>query len=574
MNWSIFAGVLLLNTLIAISMAVLLGRKRAAPGSQAMMLLFVCLAVWTLGYAMITLATALPAKVAWLRFENIGIVTTPLFWLIFAVLYTRNEKWLPSPVMALVFLVPAITLTLLFSGRWFALYYSAARLPASGLGPVQIERGGWYLVQLIQNYIVLLLGFAVLLWQMVRLRDLYWRQIVFVLAGMIVPLVLNLLYQRGASLLPGWDVPVDLAPMSFMIAAVLVSVGVIGLRLFDLMPMARTVILEHIPEMVLVLDHDNRILDANPATSSWLGSPAADIIGRDALEVFETWPGLTGHFLDVYESREEIRLPGDPPRTFELTISPMYAGPASLAPAARVQACGARDRGGGSPGKRQGALEGRVIVAHDVTARKVSQDELTWANAALQARNTENELLQAQLREQAIRDPLTGVFNRRYLAEALESEGVRSERETLPIPVIILDVDHFKDFNDRFGHKCGDLVLQALSAMLREESRGSDIVCRYGGEEFVIALPNTPLEVGTERTEQWRAMFEALEVAYEDQHVHATYSAGVACLPQHGTTSDAIPRAADKALYESKANGRNRVTVFNVRQNSISEEIQ
>jgi diguanylate cyclase (GGDEF)-like protein len=172
-----------------------------------------------------------------------------------------------------------------------------------------------------------------------------------------------------------------------------------------------------------------------------------------------------------------------------------------------------------------------------------------------------------------MRDPLTGVFNRRYLAEALESEVARAEREGTPISVVILDVDHFKEFNDRLGHKCGDIVLQALSDLLRQDSRRSDIVSRYGGEEFVIVLPNTPLAVGTARAEEWRAMFENLEVAFEGRLVRATFSAGVACLPQHGTTSEAILRAADYALYESKANGRNRVTVFSVRESSNSASL-
>jgi diguanylate cyclase (GGDEF)-like protein len=544
MNWTIFAGVLLVNTLIAISMAILLSRKRAAPGSQAMMMMFVALAAWTLCYAMITLSTTMAAKVAWLKFENIGIVTTPVFWIIFAVRYTRNEKWLPRPALALLFLVPAITLVLLFSGRWFTLYYSGVHVPAAGLGPVHIERSGWYLVQLIQNYLVLVLGFALLLWQMFRLRELYRRQIAFVLAALIVPLGFNLLYQRGGSLLPQWDPSVDLTPISFMITAVLASVGVIGLRLFDLIPIARNVVIENIPELVLVVDAYNRILDANQVTFSWLGKSPGEIIGRNVMEVFSAWPGLAGRFQDTYETREEILFPGVPPRTYELTISPVYSRP--------------------------GVLEGRVILAHDVTARKSIEDELTRANAALTLEIAEKALLQEKLREQATRDPLTGVFNRRYLAEALENEVARAERDETSISVVILDVDHFKEFNDRLGHKCGDVVLQALSAMLREESRRSDIVCRYGGEEFVIVLPNTPLEVGTARAEEWRAMFEALAVAYEGQHVHAAFSAGVACLPQHGTTSEAILRAADHALYESKANGRNRVTVFSVRQSSSS----
>jgi PAS domain-containing protein len=293
-------------------------------------------------------------------------VTTPVFWLIFAVRYSRNEKWLPRPVLALLFIVPVITLVLLFSGRWFALYYSAVHLTTPGLGPVNIERGGWYVVQLIQNYLLLLLGFALLLWQMFRLRELYRRQIAFVLAALLVPLGLNLLYQRGASLLAQLDPSVDLTPISFMITAVLVSVGVIGLRLFELVPIARNVIIENIPEMVLVVDTHNRILDANQVTFSWLGKSPGEIIGRDITEVFSAWPALAGRFQDVYETREEIQFPGDPPRTYELTISPvssaprfMWGGRNSGDTPVPVPGLGP-GLGAKTPVQRPGVLEGRV----------------------------------------------------------------------------------------------------------------------------------------------------------------------------------------------------------------------
>lgn len=547
MNWPAFAAILLVNTTLALGMAVLLGRGRRAPGTRAMTLTFIALAVWSFGYAMIILASTLSARIAWLKFENIGIVTTPVFWFLFALYYTRKDKSLPRPALALLFVVPAITLVLLFSGQWLDLYYSDVQGPAAGLGPLHIGRGSWYWVQLVQNYLLLLAGFGLLLWELLRLRSVYRRQIAFVLAALAVPLVINVFYQRGTSLFPGVDPAVDLTPISLMVTATLVTAGVIGLRLFDLIPIARNIVFESIPEMVLVLDAQNRVLDANQITFSLLGKPAHEVLGRHATEVFSAWPEVTDRFLNGNEVREEVHSPDEPPSTYELTISPIYSRP--------------------------GILEGRVVLARDVTDRKSTESELLRTNEALTTEIAQRQMLQAQLDEQATRDPLTGAFNRRYLAEVLEQEVARSQRERSPLSVIILDVDHFKQFNDRYGHKCGDLVLHALSDMLREESRRSDIVCRYGGEEFVIAMFNTPLDAAAARAEEWRARFEGMTLSYEGRYLRSTFSAGVANLPLHGTDSEAILRAADRALYRSKSEGRNRVTTADDSKRALRAEV-
>lgn len=194
-------------------------------------------------------------------------------------------------------------------------------------------------------------------------------------------------------------------------------------------------------------------------------------------------------------------------------------------------------------------------------ARYRAETELRQANERLQAQLTKIQALQAQLREQAIRDALTGLFNRRYLEETLERELLRARREASPISLIMLDIDHFKKLNDTFGHKAGDVMLQTLGEVLRTHTRGSDVACRYGGEEFVAVLPGASLELAHQRAEQWRALFEQLSVPYGKVELRATLSLGVAVYPQHGATSDEVLRVADTALYMAKTEGRNRVVV-------------
>jgi diguanylate cyclase (GGDEF)-like protein/PAS domain S-box-containing protein len=170
-----------------------------------------------------------------------------------------------------------------------------------------------------------------------------------------------------------------------------------------------------------------------------------------------------------------------------------------------------------------------------------------------------NLKLRESLRNQSIRDPLTGLFNRRYLEESLEREVNRAERKQQSLGVIMLDVDHFKRFNDTFGHEAGDVVLREVGMFLKRNVRLSDIACRYGGEELTLILPETTLEVTLERAEKIREGVKHLNLQHRRQALGAiTLSLGVACFPEHGTTGEAVIQAADAALYCAKKEGRDR----------------
>lgn len=196
------------------------------------------------------------------------------------------------------------------------------------------------------------------------------------------------------------------------------------------------------------------------------------------------------------------------------------------------------------PGKND-ASSRIMFVGRDISDRKKIESELQLAHERLQY--------------QATRDPLTDLFNRRYLEETLERELTRCLREELPLSVILMDLDFFKTINDTHGHKAGDIMLQAMARLLQASTRGEDIACRYGGEEFVVILPSAAPMHAIARAESWRRAFEALRLPYEKHVLSGTVSCGIATFPLHGTDSDALLRAADQALYEAKAEGRNRV---------------
>ncbi|MDQ3004866.1 MAG: GGDEF domain-containing protein [Chloroflexota bacterium] len=169
---------------------------------------------------------------------------------------------------------------------------------------------------------------------------------------------------------------------------------------------------------------------------------------------------------------------------------------------------------------------------------------------------------EARLRELSIRDPLTGLFNRRYLEEMLEVEMIRAARKQYLIGIIMADVDHFKRFNDIHGHAAGDAVLVQVANFLRTHVRSSDATCRYGGEEFILVLPEASLRITQIRAEQMLEGARHLQVQFDGQTLEAvTLSLSVAIFPVHGSTYDEILGAADAALYRAKSGGRDQVVL-------------
>ena len=195
-------------------------------------------------------------------------------------------------------------------------------------------------------------------------------------------------------------------------------------------------------------------------------------------------------------------------------------------------------------------LEGgeKVIQCNirDITERKQAQDALLKSEALL--------------REMSVRDHLTGLFNRRYMEETLERELRRASRKQNSIGVIMLDVDDFKRFNDTYGHPAGDEILRVLGNLMLGHVRGDDIPCRYGGDEFLIVLPDASRKITKERAERLSDLAGHCNIQFDGQVIEAvTLSLGVAIFPENGSTSEILVRAADAALYRAKRERHGRV---------------
>jgi diguanylate cyclase (GGDEF)-like protein len=522
-----YALALFIAALISLSVAPSSWRRKAYPGSRPLAVLLVCLAWWSFTYALFWLRLPQFPEFFWLDATYLGLAFVPVALIGFTLQFTGRGALLTRRNVILLSIIPVLANIILWTDPLHGWFFAGKRLPGAG----SILDGGWGFYAFFSYAYLLVLSSAGLLIQAyVRARGLYRQQVAALLIGISFPIFANIISLLGASPLPN----LDLTPVMFTLTGLFFAYALLRLGLLDIVPIARHTVVEQMSDGVLVLDSHGRVVDINPAALRLMNlSDSNAPIGMQARELLAPWPLLRDRFSGVNATQQEVSVPENPDQTIDLRIAPLYG--------------------------RSGDEPGRLIILRDISKRTLAERELRRTNERLREQISENEQLQEALREQAIRDSLTGVFNRRYLEESLVRELARVDREEQPLSVAMLDIDSFKNFNDSYGHSAGDRVLQSLATILVQNTRAADIVCRYGGEEFAVVLPGAPLEVAIGRIEKCRQAFEALHINLEGRELTSTLSAGIASFPKDGTTSDKLLDAADKALYLAKQKGRNIV---------------
>lgn len=516
--------------------------RRSAPGASALSLLLLGMTLWSACYATRWMNISEEAKIFWFRVMFIGVVSIPTLFLIFALSFTRNESWLTSRNLALISILPVLSLILQWTNPYHHLMYQSLNvLPANEDMVMKITRGPWYLVNVVYSYAVIGMGIFLLSQGALRSGPLYRYQYRMILIASLLPWAGNALKELNFSSYGH----LDLAPLTFGLSGIIFALAFLRTHLMDLIPVARSNLIETMQDGVLVLDIQNRIVDINPAMEKFIKDKASSYLGKNAYEVLQPWMEKTDLLADKTEIHSEKTVHLDSSHYLDVRVTPLY--------------------------DKNHLLSGRLMVFRDITEWKQVEKSLRQVNDKLQGQLIEIGLLQSRLREQAIRDPLTNVFNRRYLEETLDRELSRAARENYPVCIIMMDIDHFKQVNDTYGHEAGDLVLKAIADMLSEQCRRGDFACRYGGEEFVVVMPNISLDTAYERAENLRRSLTLLRVPYEYYSLNVTISMGIACYPENGQSREATLRAADQAMYAAKEAGRDHILSYN--QLQVSEEV-
>lgn len=516
---------------IAVLIIALIVWRRSAPGSLALRGMLLGMFLWGTAYALTWAFVPLEQKILWLKIMYLGVVMVPAFFLIFTLQITHRQRWITFTTILLLSIQPV----LMMWNVWFApqrVFASIEPVVKNGYQIIEVMRGVWFWINTWYSYIVIAISFFLLVASYRTANSFFKRQYMLIMLGSVIPFLFSIYTQTSNFAFNN----LDLAPITFGISGIIYAYAIFRHQFMNLVPVARGHLIENMSDGVLVLDVQGRIVDINPAMENFLEASPASFLGKNVSEALSIWNGSTEHLMTGLETRTELRLPNKTSRYLDLRVTPLF--------------------------DRDQNLSGRLIIFRDVTDRKEVENDLRHAMDRLQSQLIEIGLLQSQLREQAIRDALTNLFNRRYLDETLERELARATREGYPLCIVMMDIDHFKDVNDTYGHEAGDTVLKKLADMVTEQSRQGDFVCRYGGEEFVLVMPNIGIEVAKGRANSLLHSISSLFVPFGRFNLNITVSMGISWFPQNGETRDDLLRTADKALYAAKRNGRNQAVVY------------
>ncbi len=479
--------------------------RRNGPGGWPLIGVLASAAWWCLTFALEASSVSLDAKIFWSQAAYIGVLTCSPLFLLFALRFADLQRVLIAPVRLLMYVLPAVLLAIAWTNDWTGWLWAGYE-PAAEENMITYVHGPAFWAVIGFSYLALLIATFVLAGAALRLRGIHRRQAVAVLMGLPLPWLTSALYITGLSPLPS----VDFTPLAMTAAGLLLSFAVARLQLIDLMPIAHERIFEALEDGLLVLDPKDRVVEANAAVQVLLGNPGRPIMGRMLVETSRT---LVEFAPD--EGRVEIRV-GEPPRDLDVRVLPLRHS--------------------------NGQPLGRLLVLHDVTARKRIEEELARKRKELEV--------------MATTDSLTGLFNRRRADEVLAAEVLRSGRYGTPLSIAMADIDHFKSINDRFGHARGDAALRHIALHLRRGTRSTDVVCRHGGEEFLIVLTHTGPGEAFGVMERLRNTLFADPDPTTGQNL--AISVGVASWRSGLDVFDFL-READSRMYRAKAAGRNRV---------------
>lgn len=480
-------------------------RKVARAASFSMMAL--CGSVWMILVTLETLITSLAWREVLWRLIPFVILSTLIGLFYFSLEFSLRLKRVPKAVM-----FPTLALTLLVTGLSITnnLHHQMWTVIKVNGNDIQVM-GFLFPIQLVFTYLLTFASLFLLVRAYLLSKGGLRMQTGLLLVGILIPVLVSI-----AADVFGWNpLPhIDEPAFSIVFTVVLFGWATLRFNTFYLLPVASDVIIKNMQEGILVTDIEGLIIYSNPAVQKIFGERGTQINGHPVGNILAQW--LPEAFQAWNNGKEEVQLIlGEAqPQFFRLTVSQLV----------------------GNADETVGSL-------------------LTLYN------NTDQKNYEKRLNELAICDPLTGSYNRRYFYEMAHAYFNQMLRSSKPLSIVMIDLDHFKHINDTFGHARGDLVLQKVAAVCKSLVRTQDIFSRYGGEEFVLAMPETSLRDALMVAERLRRAIEALK--NEVESISVTASLGVVeTIGEAELTLDVLLNRADEAMYLSKHAGRNRVTAW------------
>lgn len=534
----IYVNISFFTSVLSLILLFLIWRKRHVSGSKYMMVVALSVAIYNLAYALDYSATSTAMKVYWSKWEYLGLYNLLPGLFLFVLDYFGIVQNIKIRNIVLLWVVPVLVVVMAWTNQYHGWIWSGF----SEIDPVTnlmiYYHGPFYAFGIIFQYILGIMLIFTLVQQWIKFKQRSFRhQIEVFITAITLPFLGNIIYLTDLNPLPG----MDWTPIGSFFSVVLITLSITTFRFLDLIPVARDLVFSLIQDGIMVVDSQLRIVDWNPALTLLI--PKLPIqLGKSADQIFRFLGLKNNPFENIHESINlEVELTEPEHRILDIMVSPLT---------------------------RNKAFDGWLVIFDDETERRLATRALEKANKTLLQKLDEIEKLQIQLKEQAIRDPLTGLFNRRFFDEYFNNELIRSIRTNMPISLLMVDIDHFKSVNDRFGHDVGDQVLEMLGEILKTMFRKSDVSCRFGGEEFLILLPGLEHDQAFNRAEALRERFEQASRDAEFLYAQVTISIGISNYPLHADNTRDLFRIADRALYQAKEQGRNRVCCYSKPKNN------
>jgi len=512
-------------------LGILSTRQHSVKGIGLLSISFLLISIWTFSAAVEGSAVDQASKILWAKIQYIPAINIMPLLVTFILIYTDRIKK-PYPAwLSLLWLIPVLVLVMTWTNEWHRMVWSGFQAVDPITKLMVYEHGPVYWLMMTYTYSLILFMLTLLVIEMVRSnhRKFRWQSFLLFLATLI-PAIAGIIYNSGFNPIPG----LDWTPVSVLVSVVLMTASVIGFNFMDIVPVARAFLLEQLDSGVIVIDPGIRIVDMNPAVKNFFKDQKLQI-GMDASKMLESI-GITNvkFTQDGSTFRQEIFSNQAEWYCLDFRLSELH---------------------------HKGRFLGWLGEFRDISNQKKVDMEKEKINQQLNEKLHEVQSLQNKLREQAIRDPLTNVFNRRFFDETFDREIALAKRASQPMCVLMIDIDHFKQVNDEFGHDQGDRVLRNFGSLLMKNTRVSDVVCRYGGEEFIILFINLDIEHALLRANQLREAFREMCLKDTKLKKELTISVGLSSYPKHGESKLSLIRKADEAMYVAKNSGRNRVEV-------------
>ncbi|OBR64240.1 hypothetical protein A7K91_11960 [Paenibacillus oryzae] len=495
-------------------------KRKEIRGFQSLIVLTLLQSIYIFANAFELSSGSLAEIKFWTVIEYIGIAFAPVIGLKLCLDYTGKK--LSRRAMQALYVIPVITLLLVSTNDLHHLFYKSIYLrPDVSSATADIEVGYWYIVHGSFTFGCLLAGAVVLLRKWSTTKKAYKRPLLTLICGQFLPMVSAFIYLLG---LTPWGI--DPVPFVLFLTSAMYLWAFMSTRMLMIVPIAKEALFESMHEGAIVLDVKRRFIDYNASARRMLPGLRHLPLGR---RLDEAWPDLTGApFPDTSgdnPGQQEIRVQlKNEPATYQVRISTVN--------------------------DRYNEQIGYLLILIDIT---------------------EQSRLQAQLKQMAYYDGMTGVFNRTQFIQRGKMLLEKTADEGAAVAVILFDIDHFKHFNDEYGHEVGDTVLIHTVNICRDRMPEGALFARYGGEEFVVAAPVSDGEEAVRLAETLRqAIFNTPYRGYNgDLHITASFGVGVAKNGISWPTLEELLRHADSALYTSKHSGRNLVTLYKTSDNPL-----